>query len=87
MFDSREQELRKATDLLETYIQGCFLLVVIGVFFEAVFNSATCLHKVGSHIVWVGLGAEWVLGIRLLRNEKELRGILDKQIAGIRFEM
>ena len=86
MHDSREQQLRRATDSLEGYIRACFLFVVIGVFFEAVFNSATCLHKVGSHIVWIGLAAEWGLGIRVLRNEKELRGILDATIAQLNLE-
>ena len=78
---SREQELKSGMDSLERYILVFAGLVVIGVVLEAVFNSATCLHKIGGYIVAIGLAAELALGIRLLRNEHELRGLLDATIA------
>jgi hypothetical protein len=51
-----------------------------------IFSRATCLEKVGSFIVALGLAAEVYLGFRLLRKEKELRGILDATIAQLNLE-
>jgi hypothetical protein len=86
MSDSREQELRRATDSLEKYILVCAGLVAFGVILEFIFSRATYLEKVGSFIVALGLAAEVYLGFRLLRQEKELRGILDAAIAELNLE-